>query len=231
MTAAVLAQASPPETWDWDFAWEILPDLLGGLWMIVKATAVGIVVALILGLVFAVLRRSPRRFVSWPVGLVVEFLRSTPLLVQLFFLFYVLPELGIVLGGFTAGVIGLGLHYGAYTSESYRAGIENVPRGQWEAATALNLSRADTWRFVVLPQAVPTVIPALGNYLVAMLKDAPLLSTITVVELLAVANRIQAQTFRGLEPYTMAGVLFLAVSVPLAILVRRLERRLAYQRT
>ena len=226
----LLAQEEPSQ-WSWEFAWEILPALLEGLWVTVQATLVGISVALVLGLVFALLRRSPRRVVSWPTAFVIEFIRSTPLLVQLFFLFIVLPDLGILLGGFTAGVIGLGVHFGAYTSESYRAGIENVPRGQWEAATALNLSPFTTWTRVILPQAIPTVIPALGNYLVAMFKDAPLLSSITVIGVLGAANRIQSQTFRGLEAFTLAGVLFLAVSVPAAILVRYLEKRYAYERS
>jgi polar amino acid transport system permease protein len=218
-------------TWDWDFVWEILPDLLRGLWVTIQATAVGITIAVTLGLVLALLRRSRFRLVSWPTAFAIEFIRGTPLLVQLFFLFFVLPDLGVVLGGFTAGVIGLGVHYATYCSEVYRSGIESVERGQWEAATALNLSPQTTWRSVILPQAVPTVIPALGNYLVAMFKDAPLLFSITVIELLATARNISNVTFRSLEAYTLAGLLFLAVSIPSAMLVRRLEGRFGYTRT
>jgi polar amino acid transport system permease protein len=168
--------------------------------------------------------------VRWPVGTFVEFIRSTPLLVQFFFLYYVLPDWGLVMSGFTVGVVGLAVHYGCYTSETYRAGIESVPRGQWEAATAINLSRRDTWLQVILPQAIPFSLPALGNYVVASLKDAPLASTVTVFGVLGVATRIQSQTFRGLEPLTIAGLLFLAVSVPAAAGVRLLEKRHAYQR-
>ena len=105
-----------------------------------------------------------------------------------------------------------------------------MPAGQWEAATSINLSRWQTWRHVVLPQAIPTALPALGNYLVAGFKDAPLAATITVFGVLGTAQEIQAQTFRSMEPLTMAGVLFLAVSVPAAALVRLLERRYAYRR-
>lgn len=227
---ALLGQASGPATWDWGFAWGILPDLLGGLWVTVKLTVLAISLALVLGLVLAMLRRSRFAVVRWPVGLFVEFIRSTPLLVQLFFLYFVLPDFGILLSGFTAGVIGLAVHYGAYTSETYRAGIESVPRGQWEAATAVNLPRHQVWWSVVLPQAIPTSLPALGNYLVASLKDAPLASTITVFGVLGVAQRIQAQTFRGLEPLTLAGLLFLAVSLIAAAFVRLLEKRYAYER-
>ena len=229
MTAGLLAQQSQGD-WDWDFALEILPALLEGLKVTVQATILGILMAMALGLVLAMARRSERKFVSWPVGGLVEAVRSTPLLAQLFFLYYVLPEFGIVLSPMVIGVLGLGIHYACYTSESYRAGIESVPRGQWEAAVALNMSQAARWRYVVLPQAVPTVIPALGNYLVAMFKEAPLLSTVTVLELLAVARGIQSVTFRGLEPFTMAGLLFLAVSIPASILVRYLERRYGYVR-
>lgn len=228
----IVAQAADaPSTWDWEFAGEILPLLLDGLWLTVRLTLLGITMAMVLGLVLAMLRRSTVRAVSWPVAGFIEFVRSTPLLAQLFFLFFVLPSFGIVLSGFAAGVLGLGIHYASYTSESYRAGIQSVDRGQWEAATALNLPPRVVWTSIVLPQAVPTVLPALGNYLVAMLKDAPLASTITVIELLGTAKAIQAQSFRGLEPFTIAGVLFLAVSVPAAFFVRFLERRYGYERT
>jgi polar amino acid transport system permease protein len=225
-----LAQGGSQGVWDWDFALQILPALLEGLQVTVQATIMGILLAMTLGLVLALARRSPQKLISWPVGGLIEAVRSTPLLAQLFFLYYVLPDFGIVLSPLVVGVLGLGVHYACYTSESYRAGIESVPRGQWEAAVALNMSQPTRWRRVVLPQAIPTVIPALGNYLVAMFKDAPLLSTVSVLELLAIARGIQGASFRGLEPFTLAGVLFLAVSIPAAILVRYLERRYIYAR-
>lgn len=214
-------------TWDWEFAWRIMPRLLDGLVVTVQATLLGITLAMVLGLLLAILRRSEVRAISWPTAWVVEFIRSTPLLVQLYFLYFVGPSFGLTLSGFTTGVLGLGLHYATYTSEVYRAGIESVPRGQWEASTALNLSTATTWRRVVLPQAIPGVIPALGNYLIAMFKDVPLLATITVLDVLGEARSVGAQTFRYLEPYTLAGLMFLIVSIPASILVRQLEVRLA----
>jgi polar amino acid transport system permease protein len=212
--------------WDWSFAGHVFPQLLSGLKITVEATLMGSVIAMILGLALAIGRRSHNRLISWPIAWVVEFVRSTPLLIQLYFLFFVLPDLGITLGALTAGVIGLGLHYATYTSETYRAGIEGVPRGQWEAARALNLSMRRTWLGIVLPQAIPTVIPALGNYVNAMFKDSVLLSAITVVELLGKARDIGAQTFRYTEPVTEVGVLFLVVSVAATLLIRRLEARL-----
>jgi polar amino acid transport system permease protein len=220
------------QKWDWAFAREIFPDLLGGLWVTVKATLGGIVLAMALGLVLALLRRARWRAVSWPTGFVIEFIRSTPLLVQLFFLFFVLPQAGgPTLAPMTAGIIGLGVHYATYTSEVYRAGIDGVDRGQWEASTALNLDVPTTWGRVVLPQAIPNVIPALGNYLVAMFKDAPILVSITLLGVLGEARSVASQTFRYTEAYTLAGVLFLAVSIPAAAFVRFLEKRLRYERT
>ncbi|HSO07995.1 MAG TPA: ectoine/hydroxyectoine ABC transporter permease subunit EhuD [Pelomicrobium sp.] len=214
---------------DPQFAWSLLPELGKGLVVTVQATLGGMAVALTLGLAAALARRSRRRWIAWPAGLAVEFVRSTPLLVQLYFLYYVLPAAGVQFSALTTGVVALGVHYAAYCSEVYRAGLEAVPRGQWEAATALNLTRWQTYRRVVLPQAIPPVVPALGNYLVAMFKDTPLLSAITVLELLQRAKIIGAETFRYVEPLTLVGLLFLAVSLVAAAGVRALEARLRLQ--
>lgn len=211
--------------WSWQFVWEILPTLLRGFVITIEATILGSIVAAIIGLVFAILRRSENRLISRPVGFLVEFIRGTPLLVQLYFLFYILPDLGILLPPLVAGVIGLGLHYGTYTSEVYRAGIDNVPRGQWEAAKAANLSASQTWRYVILPQALPPMIPALANYFIAMFKETPLLSAITVLDLMNEARSVANYNYRYLEPMTLVGVFFLAVSIPSVIVLRWLERR------
>lgn len=212
--------------WDWAFAWAILPQLLRALRVTVLATLLGMALALVLGLLFALLRRSRVRIISWPAAGLIEFIRSTPLLVQIYFLFYVGPNFGIRFSPLWTGIVALGLHYGAYTSEVYRAGIDGVPRGQWEASRALNLSASRTFLAIILPQAIPPIIPALGNYFVAMFKDTPLLSTITVLELLYTAKDIGSQTFRYLEPLTIVGILFLVVSLAAAWPLRRLEQRL-----
>ncbi|MBO9329210.1 ectoine/hydroxyectoine ABC transporter permease subunit EhuD [Achromobacter pulmonis] len=211
---------------DWSFALEILPTLGSALVVTIQATLLGMLVAVTLGLVLAMLRRSRLHIVSLPVGFVIEFVRSTPLLVQMYFLFYVLPLTGMRMSPLATGILALGLHYATYCAEVYRAGIEAVPRGQWEAATALNLSRWRTAVDVVLPQAIPPVVPALGNYLVAMFKDTPLLSAITVVELLQQSKMIGSATFRYTEPLTLVGLLFLALSLVAAWGVRGLEARL-----
>jgi polar amino acid transport system permease protein len=211
--------------WDWEFAWSILPLLLDGFRITLVATALGALVAGVLGLVFAILRRSRNRLVSRTTGFVVEFIRGTPLLVQLYFIFYVLPDLGIRLPALIAGVIGMGLHYATYTAEVYRGGIESVARGQWEAAKATNLTARQTWLHVILPQAVPPMIPAMANYLLAMFKETPLLSAITVLELMNQARSVANSSYRYVEPMTMVGVMFLIVSVISVIGLRWLERR------
>ena len=212
---------------DWAYAVSLLPVLVPALLITLKATAAGMAIALSLGLVLALARRSRARLVSWPAAAFVEFVRSTPLLVQLYFLFYVLPGAGVTLSPFATGALALGLHYAAYCSEVYRAGIESVPLGQWEAASALNFGRRDTLVRIILPQAVARVVPALGNYLVARFEDTPLLSALSVVELLQTAKMIGSETFRYVEPLTLVGVLFLVLSLASAAGIRALEGRLA----
>lgn len=206
------------------FALSILPVLLIGLRTTIAAMLVGFVIALVVGLIFALLRRSPLMAVSWPTAAVVEFLRNTPLLMQLFFLYFVLPEYGIVLPALWTGCIALGLQYAAYMSEVYRAGLEAVPKGQWEAATALNLSKVRVYSTVVIPQIVPRITPAIGNYLVSMMKDTPILSTITVVEMLNLANRIGDRTFEYLVPLSVVGAIFLVLTIVCSAVLRGIER-------
>lgn len=213
--------------WDWGYAISILPVLAQASIVTIEATLLGFVVAAVLGLVLAILRMSPVQLISVPTGFVVEFIRSTPLLIQIFFLYFVLPEFGVTLDAFVAGVVALGVHYATYCSEVYRAGLENVPRGQWEASIALNLSSFHTFRDVIIPQAIPPVIPALGNYFVALFKETPLLSAIAVMELMQRAKILGSQTFRYIEPITIAGAFFLAMSLLAAVGIRYVERRLA----
>ncbi|MER6667275.1 ectoine/hydroxyectoine ABC transporter permease subunit EhuD [Amycolatopsis japonica] len=215
--------------WSWESAANSVPLLLEGLLVTVEITLLASVVAYALGLMFALIRRTGIPVLSQAVLLFIEFVRSTPLLIQVFVLYYVIqPVGGMTLSPFTTGVIALGVHYATYAAEVYRAGIEAVPKGQWEATTALNLPRSRVWTAVVLPQAVPRVLPALGNYTISMFKETPLLLAIGVVDVLARAKEVGADTFRVTEPYTLAGVLFLLVSLPASILVRRLERRAAH---
>lgn len=217
---------------EWDtsgplaLAWSILPILMIGLWVTVQATVVGFFIAMVLGLVLAVLKAAPTRFVRWPAKFITEFIRDTPLLIQLFFLYYVLPEYGIVLPAFLTGALALGIQYSAYTSEVYRAGLEAVARGQREASRAMNLSASRTFTHIILPQAVPRIIPALGNYLVSIMKDVPVLSVVTVMELLGVAKIIGDRTFNYLVPLSMVGGLYLIMTLIAAAGVRYLDNAL-----
>lgn len=211
---------------DWNFAWSILPDLLRASLNTVIITLAGFAIAVVLGLFLAIARRSRYFWLSWPATGLIEFIRSTPLLIQVYFLFYVFPNYGINLTALQAGILGIALHYACYTAEVYRAGLDAVPRAQWEAVTALNISPTIAYRDIILPQALRPIIPALGNYLVAMLKDTPVLSAITVVEIMQQAKNIGSESFRYLEPITMVGLFFLLLSLGLAWCVRRLEDRM-----
>ncbi|MDX6749091.1 ectoine/hydroxyectoine ABC transporter permease subunit EhuD [Geminicoccaceae bacterium 1502E] len=215
---------------DWGFVLEILPILAKAAIVSVEATLLGFALALVLGLLLALARLARSAWMSTPATLVVEFIRSTPLLIQIYFLFFVLPEFGITLSAFTAGVLALGLHYGSYCAEVYRAGLENVPRGQWEASVALNFSTAHTYRAIVLPQAIPPIVPVLGNYFIALFKETPLLSAIAVLELMQTAKILGSDNFRYFEPITLVGLFFLGMSLVASALNQAVERRLKASR-
>lgn len=224
--------AEGSENFDWMYFWHLVPLMWRGLLITAKATVLGFSVAIALGFLLALGRRSGRRWLRLPFALVIEFIRSTPLLVQLFFAqAFVRASDSISADPLTILTVTLGIHYATYCSEAYRAGINSVPPGQWEAATALNLGPVTKWVRVVIPQAVPNVLPALGNYLVAAFKDAPLGFSIAVPGVLAFATAVRGDDFRVTEPYILVGVGFLLVSLPAAWLVRRLERKIAYERT
>ncbi|GKX33298.1 MAG: ectoine/hydroxyectoine ABC transporter permease subunit EhuD [Rhizobiaceae bacterium MnEN-MB40S] len=216
--------------WSWTVAADVFPLLLGGLVVTVEATIMGAAVAYVLGLFLAIMKRSHNRPLALTVYWMSEFIRRTPLLVQLYFLFYVLPDLGLFLSPLAAGVIGLGLHFSTYTSEVFRAGIDNVPKGQWEASRSLNYNPLQTWRYVILPQAIPPMIPPLANYLITMFKETPLLAAITVIELFNAANIYSNSYYKYLEPMTLVGLLFLLVSIPAAYLAMRLEKKYTVRR-
>jgi len=210
---------------DLRFAIEILPRLIEGALLTVLVTVLAFVVAAFGGVVILMVRRSGT-IVAPIVGFLAEFIRSTPLLVQILFLYLALPQYGIVLDPLEVGVIGIGLHYSCYLAEVYRAGLEAVPRGQFDAATALSFGRIETYRRIVTPQVFQTVFPVLGNFLIYMYKDSPLLSVIAFAELMFIANEIGTATFRYLEPVTLAGVLFLVMGAATASLLRFAEVRI-----
>ncbi|TCT27474.1 ectoine/hydroxyectoine ABC transporter permease subunit EhuD [Martelella mediterranea] len=214
---------------DLEFALSILPMLLRGLVVTIEASLLGFVVAMVLGLALAALKGVRYRLISWPATILTEFIRGTPLLIQLYFLYFVLPEYGILLPAFLTGALALGLQYSAYTSEVYRAGLSAVPEGQREAAVALDLPTGRTFSHVILPQAVPRIIPALGNYLVSIMKDVPVLSVVTVLEMLNVARIIGDQTFNYMVPLSMVGGLYLILTLLSSSLVQLIDKKLPKQ--
>ena len=209
--------------WRWEFTFEILPQMLWATLNTFMAAGLGYAIAAVVGLLFMLGQRTPYKIVNIPTREIVEFIRSTPLLVQLFFVYFVAPQFGLTLSAWVSAMFTIGLHYGTYLSEVYRGALEGVPKTQWEACRALNFSTGYTYRRIVLPQAFPIAIPGMGNYLVGIFKDTPLLATIGVAELFFTANALGAYTYRYLEPYTLVGIIFLVISVPTAMGIRRLE--------
>jgi polar amino acid transport system permease protein len=215
--------------WDWSYTWEILPEILRAfLKYTLGLTAVSAAIAVVLGLVLAIGRRADERWLSWPSYGVVEFIRSTPIPIQLFLVYYGLTGFGVRLGAFTSAVIVFGVHYACYMSEVYRAGIEAIPKGQWEACKALSLSPWRTWRAVVLPQVTRRIIPSTGNQIIALFKETPFAIVIGVSEMVTTAKAIGGHDYSYVEPMTIAGLIFLAASYPTSVLMRRLEIRLGH---
>jgi polar amino acid transport system permease protein len=208
---------------DWSYLIEILPPLLVATVVTIRIALIGFALSLIVGLAIATIRLARIPVISSLVFYLAEFIRLTPLIVQLFFAYYVLPEVGISIPAEPTGIIVIGLHYSTYTAEVFRSGILAVPKGQWEAGKSLRLSRAIIWRKIILPQAVRPMVPALGNYLIALFKEVPLLATITVYELLNTANLIAGQSFRYFEVLTSVAAIFFVISYASSVVIRRIE--------
>jgi polar amino acid transport system permease protein len=220
----------PMQVWDMNFALDNVPAILKAFFQYtLVVTILASVLAAVLGLVFAIIRRVRVPVVAQLTTAFIEFVRSTPIPIQLFFMFYALPfvpVVGVSLSPMTAGVLTFGVHYACYYAEVYRAGIESVPKGQWEACTALSISTRRQWQSVVLPQAIRNVLPSLGNYVISMFKETPFLLVIGLPEMVQTATQIGARSFRYTEVLTIAGLIFLAASYPAAVAMRRLEIRL-----
>ena len=208
---------------------DALPIVSKGIWVTLGLTIACFVFALIFGFFWTFLRRIPNKSIQFIVTWTMEFIRSTPPLVQLYFIYYSLPMLpyvGVTLDAFTCAIIGLGGHFSTYISEVYRSGIESVPKGQWEAAKALNFSTWQKWTKIILPQAIPPTIPMLGNYLIILFKEVPLAATIGVLGILQLARDYGAETWNYVEPLTIVAILFLILSYPSALLVSKLEKKM-----
>ena len=210
--------------WRWDFTFDVV---LLRMWeaagVTVYATVVSFLFALVGGLILMLLKTHRSPWISRPVTEIIEFIRATPLLVQIFFLFFLLPEVGITLPPLTTGILAIGIYNSALCAEVYRAGFQAVPRGQWEACIALNMSTYRTYRDVIIPQSLPPIVPALGNYLVAIFKETPLLSFVAVTEIMQGSKLIGAEYYRFTESITIAGLFFLVMSLIAAFLIHLIE--------
>ncbi|MFL8992081.1 amino acid ABC transporter permease [Pseudomonas sp. QLc11A] len=212
-------------------ALDFLPILLSGAVVTLQVTVASFLLSSVIGLVLALMMVSKVRTISLFAITVVNLIRGLPIIVQLFYIYFVLPEFGIQLTAMQAGIIGLGIAYSAYQAENFRAGIQAIQQGQIEAAESLGMRGFMVMRRVVLPQAFRIALPPYGNTLVMMLKDSSLVSTITVVEMTRAGQLIASSTFENMTIYTLVALLYLSLSLPLSFALRRLEKRLGMRKT
>lgn len=204
-----------------------LPSLLQGLLVTVEITVAAMALALVLGITLATLRLEPKnRLLYIPATVYIEIMRGTPLILQLFFVYFALPAAGFYLDPFVAGVLAIGVNYSAYLSEVFRSSIRAVPRGQWEAASCLGMPRAMVMWRVVYPQAARLALPATGNYFIGLFKDSALASTISVTELLFSGQILAAQSFQYFKIYAVVALLYFIISYPTSLGLRALEKRI-----
>jgi polar amino acid transport system permease protein len=212
---------------EWEFIVNSGPYILGGIWITILVSVLSIILATVLAIVGALGRLSTNPVIYAVATLYVSIVRGTPLLVQIFFAYYALPQAGIVLPPIPTGIIALGFNYGAYMTEIFRAGIQAVPSGQAEAASALGMRESHIFRRIVLPQAVRIVIPAIGNEFIAMIKDSSLVSIITVQELLWRAQNVGRAEFQTIPALVIAALAYWGLTIIFTFFQSRLEKRLA----
>ncbi|QHO78907.1 amino acid ABC transporter permease [Bradyrhizobium sp. CCBAU 051011] len=209
----------------WRDTVEFLPILMSGVALTIIVTVGSLLLSTALGLIWALMRVSGIGiFTGFSAGLI-NVIRGIPIIVLLFYLYFVMPELGLTLTALQAAILGLGIAYSAYQAENFRAGIEAIDKGQIEAAQAIGMGWWQTMRRVVLPQAVKIVLPPYGNIMIMMLKDSSQASTITVAELALQGKLIASSTFKNTSVFTLVALMYLTMSIPLILLVRHFEKR------
>ena len=214
---------------DLDFSpvWAGWPELLHGAAITVQITAASLLLGCALGLLVGIGRLNPaRRLVYWVCTAYVAVIRGTPLLVQLFILFFGLPQFGILLPAFVCGVLGMGIYSGAYVSEIVRGAIQSVDRGQMEAARSIGLSATQAMQSVILPQAVVRMIPPFGNEFIALIKNSALVSLLTIHDLMHEGQKIISVSYRSLEVYLAIAVVYFVLTGITSLVLRRIELRL-----
>lgn len=208
---------------------ESFPFFLKGLWMTVAVSALGLIFSTILGFMLGIMRASNKKLLTWPIGAYVFVIRGTPFVVQIFIIFFILPEWGIQLDAFPAAVLALSILGTAFICEIVAGGIRAVDKGQWEAGTAAGLSIIQQLRFVVVPQAMQTILPPLVGQYVLLIKDSSVVSVIGVVELTRVGWMTVVRIPEGLIVFSLVGILYFVISYPLIRVSNSLERRMAVQ--
>ena len=204
---------------------EFLPILLNGVALTIVVTLGSLAVSTVLGLVWAMMRVSGIRALSWISACLINLIRGIPIIVLLFYLYFVMPDFGITLTALQAAILGLGIAYSAYQAENFRAGIEAIDKGQIEAAQTIGMGWWLTMRRVILPQAVRIVLPPYGNVMIMLLKDSSQASTITVAELALQGKLIASSTFKNTSVFTLVALMYLTMSIPLILLVRHFEKK------
>lgn len=210
---------------DWSSVGTYVPFLLKGAETTIYITLISLVISTPLGLLWVAGKMCPWKFVSWPVSVIINVTRGLPMIVVLFYIYFVFPDIGITLTSLQASVIGIAFCFSTYIAEIFRAGIESVDRGQFEAARSMGMSFSKAMRRVVLPQAFHVSLPPYSNTLVMMLKDSALASTIAVTEMTRQGQLIAASTFDNTTVYTLVAILYLVLCLPLMALTKRLENR------
>lgn len=212
-------------SFDPEFALATLPTILAALWTTIWVSVVGSIGAAVLGFAWEILRRTSR-VCGWIMRFVIDAIRSTPLLVQIYTLYFVFPYYGVTLPALAVGIIALSVYYSGYLAEVFKAGIDTIDAGQFDAAKALGIGRSATIFLIVAPQMLRNIAAPMGNYFISLLKATPYLAVIAVPEMFGSALDVASDTFRYAEPMLVAGLIFLALSVTIAQLVKALEQRL-----
>jgi polar amino acid transport system permease protein len=208
---------------------EFLPILLQGVGLTILVTIGSLILSTILGLVWALMRVSGLRLLSGISAGMINLIRGIPIIVLLFYLYFVMPDFGIALSALQAAILGLGIAYSAYQAENFRAGIEAIDKGQIEAALAIGMGFWLTMRRVILPQAVRIVLPPYGNIMIMLLKDSSQASTITVAELALQGKLIASSTFKNTSVFSLVALMYLTMSIPLILLVRHFEKKAGHR--
>ncbi|MBR0969835.1 MULTISPECIES: amino acid ABC transporter permease [Bradyrhizobium] len=209
----------------WHDAAEFFPILMSGVALTIVVTIGSLLLSTVLGLIWAMMRVSGIKALSMLSASLINVIRGIPIIVLLFYLYFVMPDLGVTLSALQAAILGLGIAYSAYQAENFRAGIEAIDKGQIEAAQSIGMGWWLTMRRVVLPQAVRIVLPPYGNVMIMMLKDSSQASTITVAELALQGKLIASSTFKNTSVFTLVALMYLTMSIPLILLVRHFEKR------